>query len=33
MESARLSDNAVGLAWGLTDGAYVALLAGDVEGP
>jgi DNA-binding CsgD family transcriptional regulator/tetratricopeptide (TPR) repeat protein len=32
MESARLSDNAVGLAWGLTDGAYVALLAGDVDG-
>ena len=31
MESARLSDNAVGLAWGLIDGAYVALLAGDID--
>jgi DNA-binding NarL/FixJ family response regulator/tetratricopeptide (TPR) repeat protein len=31
MESARLTDNAVGLAWGLVDGAYVALVSGDVE--
>jgi DNA-binding NarL/FixJ family response regulator len=29
IESARLSDNAVALTWGLVDGAYVALAAGD----
>jgi DNA-binding CsgD family transcriptional regulator/tetratricopeptide (TPR) repeat protein len=31
MESARLSENAVGLTWGLVDRAYVGLLSGDID--
>jgi ATP/maltotriose-dependent transcriptional regulator MalT len=30
-DAARLTDNAVGLAWSLVNGAYVSLVSGDVE--